>query len=188
MKRRGLLFVVFLIWSHCVYKVIQIIVCKTISNLRWINICLYTHFRWDMFDVFSQLIDNVWHHSLARLLLCYRRCRCCCCCCLNDQNETIRTQKTLVEHFVWPHFKRFRQVPHRTVVRAMFRELYLSRRPCSTQNVCTTMLWRSLALRINKNTAPNTHYTRFPIYISHVINSSTGWLGVGSEVRVAHCE
>lgn len=60
----------------CTYNVIPIIVCKTISNLRWINICLYTRFRWNMFNVFSQLIDNVWHQSRIILsctlvLFCY---------------------------------------------------------------------------------------------------------------------
>lgn len=40
------------------YNVIPIIVCKTISNLRWINICLCNYVGWNTFNGFSQLIGT----------------------------------------------------------------------------------------------------------------------------------
>lgn len=104
-----------------------------------------------------------------------------CCCCLNDQKETIRTQKILVQHFVWSHFKRFRQVPCCSVVRAMFHKLYSFIHSNHFQ-------FEMFALnaddpQCSELTDKQKHslctYARFSICIKHVINSLDR-LGVGS--------
>lgn len=102
----------------------------------------------------------------------------------NDQKRNNTYKSALISCFVWPHFKRFRQVPCRTEynIENVHRfVVFIHRNHFPTSNIVCITLTILFSDKQKHDCTKNPKQThrmntqRSAIYITHVINSSTGW-------------